>query len=247
MIRFAWRQAQAQNATAAGAIAVAAIIAALASRDDSTLRLWLGVLVITVPAILGMFCGAPLVARELEEGTFRLAWTQSVTRTRWLTLRLAVGALASMALAGLLGAAAGALLRRTIPAMLTTLIAFIAARLAIWAWVRPSLLPPVSWSLPLDPASTGYGQQGFLPLLLFSRPSLEPNPPDIPNAWITALGIVDKHGRPLTASDLARTCPGLGSGRTWSWAGHVRAPQAQATRMQDCVARVGTTFHEVIT
>jgi ABC-type transport system involved in multi-copper enzyme maturation permease subunit len=94
MIGFAWRQARAQNATAAVAIAVVAIIAALASRDDGTLRLWLGVLVVAVPAVVGMFCGAPLVARELEEGTFRLAWTQSVTRTRWLTLRLAAGGLA---------------------------------------------------------------------------------------------------------------------------------------------------------
>jgi ABC-type multidrug transport system ATPase subunit len=33
------------------------------------------------PVLIGMFWGAPLVARELETGTFRLAWTQSVTRT----------------------------------------------------------------------------------------------------------------------------------------------------------------------
>ena len=36
-----------------------------------------------VPALIGIFWGAPLVARELETGTFRLAWNQSVTRTRW--------------------------------------------------------------------------------------------------------------------------------------------------------------------
>ena len=49
-----------------------------------------------------MFWGAPLVARELETGTFRLAWTQSVTRTRWLAVKLALVGLASMAVAGLL-------------------------------------------------------------------------------------------------------------------------------------------------
>ena len=32
------------------------------------------------PALIGLFFGAPLIARELETGTFRLAWTQSVTR-----------------------------------------------------------------------------------------------------------------------------------------------------------------------
>jgi hypothetical protein len=36
-----------------------------------------------VPLFAGMFLGAPLVARELEHGTHRLVWTQSVTRVRW--------------------------------------------------------------------------------------------------------------------------------------------------------------------
>jgi hypothetical protein len=45
------------------------------------------VLSIMVPAILGIFWGAPLVAHELETGTVSYAWTQSVTRTRWLTVK----------------------------------------------------------------------------------------------------------------------------------------------------------------
>ena len=72
------------------------------SATTARLRTWLGVLVIVVPGIIGIFWGAPLVARELETGTFRLAWTQSVTRTRWLAVKLAVVGLASMAVAGLL-------------------------------------------------------------------------------------------------------------------------------------------------
>ena len=48
-----------------------------------------------VPALIGIFWGAPLVARELEAGTFRLAWTQSVTRTRWLAVKIAVVGLAA--------------------------------------------------------------------------------------------------------------------------------------------------------
>ncbi|HEX5440190.1 MAG TPA: hypothetical protein VFW76_04860, partial [Ktedonobacterales bacterium] len=39
---------------------------------------------LALPLLVGMFLGAPLVARELETGTFRLIWTQSVTRLRWL-------------------------------------------------------------------------------------------------------------------------------------------------------------------
>ena len=56
---------------------------------------------VILPALLGAFWGAPLIAREFETGTFRLAWTQGVTRTRWLVTRIAVGALASIATAGL--------------------------------------------------------------------------------------------------------------------------------------------------
>ncbi len=45
--------------------------------------------VLVVPALIGMFWGAPLIAHELETGTFRLAWTQSVSRRRWLVIKLA--------------------------------------------------------------------------------------------------------------------------------------------------------------
>jgi hypothetical protein len=42
------------------------------------------------PGLLGVVIGAPLIARELEFGTWRLAWSQSVTRTRWLAVKLAL-------------------------------------------------------------------------------------------------------------------------------------------------------------
>ena len=40
-------------------------------------------LMFAVPVLLGAFIGAPLLARELETGTFRFAWTQGAGRTRW--------------------------------------------------------------------------------------------------------------------------------------------------------------------
>jgi hypothetical protein len=46
--------------------------------------------------------GNQQVIEAMETGTFRLAWTQSVTRTRWLVLKLSIAGLASMAVAGLL-------------------------------------------------------------------------------------------------------------------------------------------------
>jgi Zn-dependent protease with chaperone function len=59
---------------------------------------FLSVLVILVaPAIIGIFWGAPLIARELETGTCRLAWNQSITRARWLTVKLTLIGVAAMA------------------------------------------------------------------------------------------------------------------------------------------------------
>ncbi|MGH3388188.1 MAG: ABC transporter permease [Actinomadura sp.] len=55
-----------------------------------------------VPALIGAFWGAPLIARELETGTHRLVWNQSVPRRRWLAVKLTVLGLAGTAVAGTL-------------------------------------------------------------------------------------------------------------------------------------------------
>jgi hypothetical protein len=285
MIRFTWLQLRAQAAVVAGALALLAVAAAgLLHRDDSTARMWLTVLVLVAPALLGMFWGAPLVAREFEDGTFRLAWTQSVTRRRWMMVKLAVGGLASMAAAGLLslvvtwwaspldraalnqfatfdqrdiapigyaafaftlGVLAGALIRRTLPAMFVTLAVFITVRLAELTWVRPRLLHPVLLNLALNPGSTGYGQEGTLSVL-FSSPTLMPNPPNLPNTWITSARIVNVHGEGLTTQVLDSACPGINHGRGGGGLGHTKAPQAVVNALQDCVAKIGTTYHQAL-
>jgi hypothetical protein len=43
-----------------------------------------------VPGLVGVLVGAPLIAQELEFGTWRLAWSQTVSRARWLTVQLAL-------------------------------------------------------------------------------------------------------------------------------------------------------------
>jgi len=131
MIRFAWFRFRPQALAALGALAVLAVILLvtgimLARAYDTTLAACkplddcasalsrfpsngyltasnvMHPLVIAVPCVLGMFWGAPLAAREFETGTFRLAWTQGSTRTRWLAVKLAVAGAATMAVAGLL-------------------------------------------------------------------------------------------------------------------------------------------------
>ncbi|MFC8225734.1 ABC transporter permease [Streptomyces sp. NPDC057287] len=59
-------------------------------------------LLIAVPGIVGIFWGAPLVARELETGTHRLIWNQSITRTRWLAVKLTAVGLVAVTLTGVL-------------------------------------------------------------------------------------------------------------------------------------------------
>ena len=130
MIRFAWLQFRMQAAIAAGALAIVAVVLAVtgpslvhlydttvaacsAQHDcsnatttftdtDGPLQVFLDFLVLLVPLLIGMFWGAPLVSREFETGTFRLAWTQGVSRSRWLAVKLGLGTLASMLAAGLL-------------------------------------------------------------------------------------------------------------------------------------------------
>jgi hypothetical protein len=46
-------------------------------------------LFLILPALIGVFWGAPLVAREVEQGTHRLAWTQGISRLRWAGTKIA--------------------------------------------------------------------------------------------------------------------------------------------------------------
>jgi hypothetical protein len=126
MIWVAWRQFRPQALVTLGLLAAFAVLvlvtglhlrdvysslggAHCAARNDCTalgghdkpLADLLGPALLAIPALLGMFWGAPLVARELESGTYRLAWTQSVTRRRWLSVRVALVGVAALAVAGL--------------------------------------------------------------------------------------------------------------------------------------------------
>jgi hypothetical protein len=60
---------------------------------------------LVLPALSGLFIGAPLLARELEQGTEQLVWTQGITRVRWLVFKLAVLGGATALFAGILAVA----------------------------------------------------------------------------------------------------------------------------------------------
>ena len=69
-------------------------LGSFSSRWDSLMNFvgWLNL----VPVLLGALIAAPLVL-EFERGTFRLAWTQSVSRDRWLATRIALVVVAALA------------------------------------------------------------------------------------------------------------------------------------------------------
>jgi len=157
--------------------------------------------------VLGTLWGAPLVAHELESRSSDFAWAQSVTRTRWLAVKVGwlllaaavwggcVAALVTWwsgprnalygnalqpndfdmqgivpvayALFGMaLGIAAGALLRRTVPAIAVTLTGFIGVRVAVAELLRPHYLTAVTtyysavstWTPPLGSWVLGSGE-----------------------------------------------------------------------------------------
>lgn len=43
---------------------------------------------LALPGLAGIFIGAPLLAREFDQGTARLIWTQGISRRRWITTKL---------------------------------------------------------------------------------------------------------------------------------------------------------------
>ena len=62
-------------------------------------------LTLIVPLLFGLFWGAPMLSKEFEDGTHNLAWTQGVSRRRWLRANIGW----SLVAAALWGAALAAL------------------------------------------------------------------------------------------------------------------------------------------
>lgn len=51
---------------------------------------FLAVLLLVLPLLIGIFWGAPVVAREVEQGTHRMVWTQGITRRRWILTKVSL-------------------------------------------------------------------------------------------------------------------------------------------------------------
>jgi|HubBroStandDraft_5_1064220.scaffolds.fasta_scaffold02112_8 hypothetical protein len=177
---------------------------------------------VVAPCLLGVFWGGPLVARELETGTSQFAWMQSITRGRWLLVKVGWALLAAAAWGGAvsalvtwwsspanalnqqrfqpgqfdiqgivpvgyavfavaLGIAAGALLRRTLPAMAITVGVFALLRLVIGQDLRSHYLSAVT-------ILNTFGHRMKAPTGSY---------------WLVSQGLIGPGGRLLTTSSLA--------------------------------------------
>ena len=77
-------------ASSHGALGCPAAVIAFINEFGSEVNIAFWSVALIVPGLIGVLVGAPLIARELEYGTWRLAWSQSVPRARWLAVKLAM-------------------------------------------------------------------------------------------------------------------------------------------------------------
>jgi ABC-type transport system involved in multi-copper enzyme maturation permease subunit len=161
-----------------------------------------GIVLQPLPVLIGAFIGAPLLAREMEIGTFRYAWTQGFGRWRWALAKLVSLAVAvtvpaylfslvlswyyqpyfaagnqglglteytpffpglfdlrGVAFAGwtlaafAIGALAGMLIRRVVPAIAATLAVYAGLAFAVGGVLREHYLTPLLTTSPSLPGS----------------------------------------------------------------------------------------------
>ena len=97
MTWFAWRVQRPQIVAVLGVVLVFAlwlVVSGIVTGHNPTYKYWTDTdiyVLFALPGVLGLALGAPLIASESSLGTNHLAWTQSVTRTRWLAHKLIVG------------------------------------------------------------------------------------------------------------------------------------------------------------
>jgi hypothetical protein len=156
------------------------------NRFGSLVNIGFWAVLLLLPGLIGAVVGATVLGPEMERGTWRLAWSQTVPRTRWLTIQLAVvsvglivlGAAMTLVITwyrapmdrltghfvhnaydyeGLvftayilfafgLAVLFGQLLGRTIPAMLSALVPWVAIRIVVEFVLRPHFMTPLAYT-----------------------------------------------------------------------------------------------------
>lgn len=177
----------------------------------------IGVLFLVIPLLVGLFWGAPAVAREIEHGTHRLVWTQGISRRHWALVRFGmIGAAVTLLAVGYglgvswwlgplsqagqasrfnqfpfdmqgvvpigytlfavaLGAFAGTVWHKVLPAMAATMAGFLVLRVFVAVVARPRFMSAVALTYPVQGAG------------------LQPN--QMRGDWVLSNGVRDASGK----------------------------------------------------
>ena len=196
-------------------------------------------LYMVVPLLMGVFLGAPLIAREVEQGTHRLAWTQSVTRGRWALTKIGLVAAFTVAATALfawmvtiwsapLVAASGDRfgfgvfdLRGVVP--IAYALFAVALGTALGASIRktlPAMAATLGAFAAVRVAVELLLRPRYLPSQTISYSFLQQSPRFGLGDWVLSSRVFDPTGRfvspdgsiTVSPSDLARVCPGINRG-----------------------------------
>ena len=188
-----------------------------------------GVLFLVLPLLVGLFWGAPLVAREVEHGTHRLVWTQGISRRHWALVKIALVGSASLVVATAYGLGvawwldplmrAGGRITRfmafffdmqgVVPIGYTLFaVALGVAAGTLWPKVLPAMAATLVGFVGLRIAVAWLARPRFLPprelTYALTGSNLEPNP--ALGNWVISFGIKDASGK-LIAPNSEIVCP----------------------------------------
>jgi ABC-type transport system involved in multi-copper enzyme maturation permease subunit len=239
----------------AGSIACSGLINSFNGMDGFLAN---GSILQAVPALIGAFVGAPVLARELETGTFRYAWTQGFGRWRWTLAKLVLLALVVVAAAGALSVlfswyyqpyfaagnqtlslsevspfAPGLFDLRGVAFAAWTLAAFAIGGLAgmLIRRVVPAIVATLAAYTVLAFAAGGYLRHHYLTPLVTSNPNV-PASAWITSQWWTKDGKFASFGNRPPVNLLQQFCPRL----------HLAAGESKSGGIAGCLSQHGYTL-----
>jgi ABC-type transport system involved in multi-copper enzyme maturation permease subunit len=185
-----------------------------------------GQLFIFLPLLVGLFFGAPLVAREVEHGTHRLVWTQGVSRRRWAAVKIALVGAFTLAIATLYGLGLSWWLQpwanngdgrvgngmfdmQGIAPIGYTLFAVALGIFAgtVWRKMLPAMAVTLVGFIGVRVAFTVLARTRLLPAKVLTFPitsTMQPN--QYSGDWVMDIGVRDPNGKMIAANTMM-SCP----------------------------------------
>jgi hypothetical protein len=189
-----------------------------------------GQLFIFIPLLVGLFWGAPLVAREVEHGTHRLVWTQAVSRRRWAAVKIGLIDVFTLAVATLYGfglswwfqpwasagdgrIGSGLFDVQGIAPIGYTLFAVALGIFAgtIWRKMLPAMAATLVGFLGVRIAFTVLARPRLLPAKVLTFPItsvMQPN--QYSGDWVMGVGVRDANGNMVAANSIISCAPQAG-------------------------------------